>query len=60
MYNDRIAAALIEARHRDLRERIARPRAERPARPRRSSQLPRFIVTFRALLNGISYRVGRL
>jgi hypothetical protein len=49
MLNDRITAALIETRERDLRARVDRPRAEPPARPRRRPQLPRVIVTLRAL-----------
>jgi hypothetical protein len=49
MLNDRITAALIETRERDLRARIDRPRAERPARPRRRPHLPRGVVALRAL-----------
>jgi len=50
MYNDRIAAALIEARHQDLRGRIERPRAERAHRaPRTRPRLPRVVFALRTL-----------
>jgi hypothetical protein len=42
----RVQSAVVEARERDLQERISRPRPERPARePRRR---PRLVVGLRA------------
>jgi hypothetical protein len=50
MYNDRIAAALIEARHEELRRRNGRPRAARRRRaPRTRPRLPRAVFVLRSL-----------
>jgi hypothetical protein len=49
MLNDHIHAALIQTREHELRARVDRPHAERPARPRRSPHLPQVIVTLRTL-----------